>query len=332
MSLKKRIAINGFGRIGRILLRQILQKNQFDVVLINDLADIKTCVHLFQYDTGRGVYPGKLECNGNQLIVDGQKITFLQEREISRLPWNEYKVDLVVECTGVHRDRLSAEMHLAAGARHVIISAPPKDKDISTLVLGVNDKSFSVFPQIISNASCTTNCAAPLIQIIMKYFEIEQLYMSTTHSYTADQNLQDAPHKDLRRARAATQNLVPTTTGAADALFALFPQLKNKLVATSVRVPVICGSLLDLVFFVKENTKNKLELNSIFQSEAETHLKGILRYNTDPIVSSDILGDGHSAILDAELTEVSGNMIKITAWYDNEFGYASRLADLCEII
>ena len=326
-----RVAINGFGRIGRIFLRRALEKNNFDIIAINDLTDVKTLAHLFKYDSVHGRFSGTVEVSGNDLLVNGKLIRVYAEKDPAKLPWKTLNIDLVMESTGHFLDREHANLHIQAGAKKVVLSAPPKGSDIKTIVLGVNDNLLTQDDVIISNASCTTNCAAPMIRVIHKNFEIESAYITTVHSYTGDQRLHDSPHKDLRRARAAAENIVPTSTGAAKAITLTYPDLIGKIGGAGIRVPVKDGSLTDITCIINKNTTVE-EINALFKVAAADELKGILSYTEDPIVSIDIVGDPHSCIFDAQLTHVIGKMVKIVGWYDNEYGYSSRLADLIERI
>lgn len=326
-----RIAINGFGRIGRIFLRTILEKKGINVIAINDLTDVSTLAHLFKYDSVHKQFRGEVSTENNALNINGNKIKILSEKSPDQLPWKDLDIDLLLESTGLFLERQFAEKHLAAGAKKVLLSAPPKTSGIKTIVLGVNDSLLSENDTIISNASCTTNNAAPMIKILHDHFQIEQAYITTVHSYTSDQKLQDAPHKDLRRARAAALNIVPTTTGAAKAITLIFPELEGKIGGAGVRVPVPDGSLTDITCTIKKLASIE-EINNKFRLASENTLKGILKYTEEPIVSSDIVGDAHSCIFDAQLTSVIGNMVKVVGWYDNEYGYSSRLSDLIEKI
>jgi glyceraldehyde 3-phosphate dehydrogenase len=324
-----RVAINGFGRIGRMTLRVLLERPGVEVVAVNDLADTATLRHLFQYDSVHGKFAGKVEHKENALLIDGKEIRFFQERSPENLPWKDLNIDIALESTGKFRDSESAAKHLKAGAKKVIISAPAKDPEIKTLVLGVNEEIMDGSEEIISNASCTTNSLAPLVKILDRLCGIESGYITTVHSYTGDQRLHDAPHSDLRRARAAAVSIVPTTTGAAKAITKIFPHLEGHLGGAGIRVPVPDGSLTDFTCVVK-NTKTAEEINAAFKEAAAGELKGILEYTEDPIVSVDIVGNSHSCIFDAQLTSVMGNMVKVVGWYDNEIGYSNRLADLME--
>lgn len=328
-----RIAINGFGRIGRVTLRYILQHNGLDVVAVNDLTDPATLAHLFRYDSVQGRYPGKVSYGEDYLEIDGREVKVLSEPDPSKLPWKALGVDLVLESTGKFLTREAAGAHLEAGAAKVIISAPAKgeSEDVPFVVLGVNDHVIRKEDRIISNASCTTNCVAPLIKILDDRWGMEKGFITTVHSYTRDQNLMDGPHnKDLRRARAAAVSIIPTTTGAAKASTRVFPHLKHNLGGAGIRVPVPDGSLTDLTCTLRHSTSTE-EINQAFREAAEGPMKGILEYTEDPIVSVDIIGNPHSAIFDSGLTAVLGEknkLVKVVAWYDNETGYSARLVDL----
>ncbi|MDQ3141282.1 MAG: type I glyceraldehyde-3-phosphate dehydrogenase [Bacteroidota bacterium] len=326
--MKKRIAINGFGRIGRLTTRQLLKRSEIELVGINDLTDTKTLAHLFKYDTAHRTFAGDLGFDEKSISFNGHKISATSETEIKNLPWKDLGVDLVLECTGIFLSRDKTIDHINAGAKKVIISAPPKDHSVPTFVLGVNDHGITGDLDIISNASCTTNCLSVIIKVIHERFGIQFASMNTIHAYTQDQRLQDAPHKDLRRARAAAMNIVPTSTGAAKAVEVVYPEIKGRLIASSYRVPIITGSLIELVCILEKNVSVE-EINQEFHSVSLNSLKNILAYNTDEIVSSDIIGSTYSAIFDAPLTEAKDNKIKVVAWYDNESGYSARLADMC---
>lgn len=325
-----RVAINGFGRIGRVTMRALLAKKNITVVAINDLADVKTLAHLFKYDSVHRQFQGEVSALENGIRLNGQDIRVFAERDPSKLPWKELDIDVVVESTGLFRSRDTASAHLKAGAKQVVISAPAKDKDIPSIVLGVNDSDIDLNAEIISNASCTTNCAAPMVKVLEDAVHVESIFVSTIHSYTGDQRLHDSPHSDLRRARAAATSIIPTSTGAAKALGRIFPHLEGHLGGAGIRVPVINGSLTDLTCIVRTDIDEN-GVNDLFRKAAlEGPLKGILQYNEDPIVSSDIIGNPYSCVFDAELTSVIGKMVKVVGWYDNEAGYSNRLADLLE--
>ena len=322
-----RIAINGFGRIGRVTARLLLQRNDVELVAVNDLTDNHTLAHLFKYDSIHGVFAGEVGYDEDHLILGGTTIKAFAEKDPSALPWKKLGIDVVIECTGHFLTRELASLHLKAGARKVLLSAPAKDVDIKTVVLGVNDHLIDGTETIVSNASCTTNCAAPMILGVLELCGIEDGFITTVHSYTGDQRLHDAPHKDLRRARAAAVSMIPTTTGAAKAITRIFPELDGRLGGGGIRVPVPDGSITDITCRVK-NLKTEEEINAYFKGLAEGKLKGILRYTEDPIVSVDIVGDPHSCIFDALLTSVVGTSVKVMGWYDNEWGYSNRLVDL----
>lgn len=325
MEKKINIAINGFGRIGRNLFRLLHNHPLIQVSAINDLADAKTLSHLLKYDSIHGVLKEDVSYSEKEIIIAGTSVSFSSEKNIENISWNN--IDIVVECTGVYRKREQLEPHLNSGAKKVILSVPPQDDSIKMVILGVNEHILDGTETIISNASCTTNNAGPMLQIIDELCGIEQAYITTIHSYTTDQSLHDQPHRDLRRARAASQSIIPTTTGAAKALTKIFPHLATVIGGCGIRVPIPNGSLTDITF----NVKNEVSINQIneaFKYAAENKLKGILQYTEDPIVSIDIIGNTHSCILDAEMTSVIGKMVKIIGWYDNEIGYSSRIIDL----
>ncbi len=324
-----RVAINGFGRIGRMTARVLLERKSVQVVAVNDLADTATLAHLFKYDSVHGGFEGEVEVKDDLVVLNGNAVVFSKEKDPENLPWKDLKIDVVIESTGLFRTRKEASKHLAAGAKKVIISAPAKDADIKTVVLGINDSILDGTEKILSNASCTTNSLAPLVKVIDELCGIESGYITTVHSYTGDQKLHDAPHRDLRRARAAAVSIVPTTTGAAKAITKIFPHLDGKLGGAGIRVPVPDGSLTDFTCVVK-NPKSVEVINAAFKAAAERELKGILAYTEDPIVSIDIVGNRHSSIFDAQLTSVIGNMVKVVGWYDNEIGYSNRLGDLVD--
>ncbi len=324
-----KLGINGFGRIGRLVLRAILERgiDTFDVVAVNDLTDAKTLAHLFKYDSVHGVYPGNVGVDGNNLVIGGDTFKVFSERDPSNLPWGELGCDVVVESTGFFRTREKAALHLQAGAKKVIISAPAKSPVDATIVLGVNDGDLTGDEEIISNASCTTNCLAPMVKVLDDAFGVKGGFMTTVHAYTSDQRMQDAPHSDLRRARAAAYSIVPTTTGAAKAVGLVLPHLQGKLDGMALRVPIPDGSLTDLTAELATETTAE-EINARFREAAEGDLKGILEYCEDPIVSIDIVHNPHSTIFDSLSTMVKGNMVKILGWYDNEWGYANRTIDI----
>ncbi|MEH6407538.1 MAG: type I glyceraldehyde-3-phosphate dehydrogenase [Leeuwenhoekiella sp.] len=331
---KIKIGINGFGRIGRRLLRLLEDHPTIEVCAINDIADGYTLSHLFKYDSIHGIFKGSVEFveykeikSKNFLIINGKSIELFNQKKISKIPWNSYEIDVVVECSGKFKERSSLEEHLKAGAKKVILSVPSDDDSIKTVVLGVNEHILTGEEKIISNASCTTNNAAPMIKIVKDLCGVKQAYITTVHSYTTDQSLHDQPHHDLRRARAAGQSIVPTTTGAAKALTKIFPDLANVIGGCGIRVPVANGSLTDVTLNVERDTTIE-EVNNAFKNAAFSSLKGILEYTEVPLVSIDIVGNPHSCILDSQMTSVIGNLVKLIGWYDNESGYSSRLIDL----
>ena len=326
----KRIAINGFGRIGRLAFRQLQGRENVQVVAINDLTDVDTLAHLLKYDSIHGRFDGSVAVEGGNLVVNGNVVSITAERNPSDLPWGANQIDVVIESTGVFADAEKASAHLTAGAKKVVISAPAKG-DLKTVVLGVNDEIITADDHIISNASCTTNCLAPMAKVLDDHFGIESGFITTVHAYTADQRLQDAPHKDLRRARAAALSMIPTSTGAAKAVGLVLPQLAGRLDGLAVRVPTPTGSVTDLTCVVRKETTAE-EVNAAMKAAAEGPMKGILEFTTDPIVSVDIVGNTHSCIFDSELTKVSGTLVKVFGWYDNEAGYATRVADLVQRI
>jgi glyceraldehyde 3-phosphate dehydrogenase len=324
-----KVAINGFGRIGRVSLRVIFERNDIEVVAINDLADARTLAHLLKYDSVHRRFPGEVIVDGNSIIVNGKSIPVTAEKDPSKLNWGKFETDIVIESTGRFLDIPSATMHLKAGAKKVLLSAPPDGNDIKSIVMGVNDSILTKDDLIISNASCTTNCAAPMIKVLDDNWGIADGYITTIHSYTGDQRLHDSPHKDLRRARAAAVSMVPTSTGAAKAITKIFPHLDGKLGGCGIRVPVPDGSLTDITC-VLTKLASVQEINAAFKKASEGALKGVLEYTEDPIVSIDCVGNPHSCIYDAEFTSVVGNMVKLMGWYDNEMGYSSRLVDLIQ--
>jgi len=331
---KIKVAINGFGRIGRITFRALLEKKNIQVVAINDLTDSATLAHLLKYDSVHGNFPGVITSGTDFLMVKGKKVRVFSQPEPGQIDWGKLGIDVVIESTGKFTDKASAMKHVEAGARKVIISAPAKTDhdDVKYVVLGINDHIIEKDDVIISNASCTTNCVAPMIKVLDDLWGVEKGFITTVHSYTRDQNLIDAPHTDLRRARSAAYSIIPTTTGAAKAATKIFPHLKKNLGGAGIRVPVPDGSLTDLTCTLKHSTSIE-EINAAFKEATNGYLKGIMEYTEDPIVSIDIVGNPHSAIFDAGLTAVLGDknkLVKIVAWYDNECGYAHRLADLVE--
>ena len=323
-----KVAINGFGRIGRLTFKDLLKNDNIDVVAINDLTDPVTLAHLLKYDSVHGRFDGTIEVNNDTFIVNGKEIRILAERDPANLPWKDMGVDIVLESTGLFRDQAGAGKHIEAGAKKVIISAPASG-DIPTIVLGVNDDILTGEETIISNASCTTNCLAPMAKVLDDNFGIEKGYITTIHAYTADQRLQDSPHSDLRRARAAACSIVPTSTGAAKAVGLVLPHLAGKLDGLAMRVPIPDGSLTDLVCILKTETTAE-EINRAMKEASEGSMKGILEYTEDPIVSIDIVGNPHSNIFDSALTSANGKLVKVIGWYDNEAGYSARTADLID--
>lgn len=322
---KLKIAINGFGRIGRCFFRIAHTQSNLEIVAINDLTDAKTLAHLLKYDSVHRGFKGEISHDEHNLIVNGKKIKIVAEKDPANLPWKEMGIDYVIESTGHFLTTESAGSHIKAGAKKVIISAPAKD-ETKTIVLGCNDGILNKNDIIISNASCTTNCAAPMLKVL-EQFNIEEAYISTVHSYTGDQRLHDAPHKDLRRSRAAAMSIIPTTTGAAKAITKIFPELAGKIGGCGMRVPVPDGSLTDITCVLTKIPTVK-EINDAYKLASETHLKNILQYTTDPIVSVDVIGNPYSVVFDSEFTSIVGNLVKIIGWYDNEWGYSSRLVDL----
>ncbi len=327
-----KVGINGFGRIGRNVFRVIAEREGIDVVAINDLADARTLSLLLKYDSVHGRFDGDIEVKEDAIIVKGKEVKLTKERDPAGLPWKELGVDIAIESTGIFTTKADCAKHLEAGAKKVILSAPSKDPLDATIVMGINENDLRPEHKIVSNASCTTNCLAPLVKVINDNFQIEKGLITTIHAYTNDQNIADMMHKDLRRARAAAINIIPTTTGAAKAIGEVIPELKGKLDGMAMRVPVANGSVTDLVVSVKKSTGAE-EVNSALKAAADNELKGILEYCEDPIVSSDIIDNGHSCILDAMSTSViDGNLIKVIGWYDNEWGYSNRMVDLVELI
>ncbi|MDJ0350830.1 type I glyceraldehyde-3-phosphate dehydrogenase [Cryobacterium sp. PH29-G1] len=331
MSVK--IGINGFGRIGRNYFRAALAKgSDIEIVAVNDLSDPASLAHLLKYDSVGGRLDATVEVDGDNIIVNGKPIKVLAERDPANLPWGALGVEIVIESTGRFTKAVDAQKHIDAGAKKVIVSAPATGADVATLVLGVNEDTYdAAVHNIISNASCTTNCLAPLVKVFLDNFGIERGLMTTIHAYTADQNLQDGPHSDLRRARAAALNIIPTSTGAAKALGLVIPESVGKLDGYALRVPVPTGSITDLTITASRAVTVE-EVNAAYKAAAEGPLKGILSYTEDPIVSSDIVGDPHSSIFDAGLTKVIGDQVKVASWYDNEWGYSNRLVDLTEFV
>lgn len=328
----KIVGVNGFGRIGRYFTKIALQQNEIDVALVNDLADIKTLAHLFKYDSVHGINPMKFVVENNSFVFEnGKKIVFSQEKDPSLIPWDKHNVSIVIESTGFFRGIDTAGKHLNGSVKKVIISAVPSDEGIKTIVMGINNSILDGTEKIISNASCTTNNVAPLIAVMKSICKIENAFITTVHSYTSDQRLHDSPHKDLRRARAAAESIIPTSTGAAKAITKIFPEFEGKMGGAAFRVPVKDGSLSDITMTIN-GTITIDEINKAMKKAAEGELKGILEYTEDPIVSIDIIGNPASCIYDADLTSIVGNMVKIVGWYDNEAGYSNRLVDLVKFI
>ena len=320
-----KVGINGFGRIGRLVFRRCLELGGYDFVGINDLTDSKTLGHLLKYDSVHGRFNGNVKVDGNELIVNGDRIKITAEKDPSKLNWKD--VDVVIESTGVFRDKESCMNHVKAGAKKVILTVPPKGDVDGMIVLGVNEDAITGKEQILSNASCTTNCLAPMVKVLNDTFGVERGVMTTVHSYTNDQRLLDLPHKDLRRARSAALSIIPTTTGAAKAIGKVIPELKGKLDGISLRVPTPDGSITDFVAVVKKEATVE-RVNEAFKKAAGSSLKGIMEYTEDPIVSADIVGNNHSVIFDSLSTMVIGNLVKVVGWYDNEYGYSCRVVDL----
>ncbi len=334
---KIRVAINGFGRIGRNYLRSALADKEFfkgfEIVAVNDITDAKTLAFLLKYDSVQGVLPNKVKAVGSDIVIDGgMRIKVLSEKDPAKYPWKELGVEIVVESTGLYTEKEKAMAHIAAGARKVLISAPAKGQD-ATIVLGVNEEEYDPGKHnVVSMASCTTNCLAPVVKVLNERIGIEKGFMTTTHAYTNDQRILDLPHKDLRRARAAALSIIPTTTGAASAVAEVIPDLKGKLDGLSLRVPVPDGSMNDFVCVVKRQTSAE-EVNGLLKEAAEGAMKGVLEYTEEPIVSSDVIGNSHSSVVDGLSTKVlSGNLVKVLAWYDNEWGYSCRLLDLTKLV
>ena len=327
----KNIAINGFGRIGRLVFRGFLNNKEYKIIAINDLMDTKSLAYLLKHDSVYGILKNKVEAKEGAIIVDGTEIKVFSERDPENLPWKELDVSVVVESTGIFRSKEGAAKHLTAGAKKVIISAPAKGEVDATIILGVNENILKPEHKIVSNASCTTNCLAPVMKVITDNFTVESVLMTTIHSYTMDQRLLDYPHSDLRRARAAAINIIPTTTGAATATAKVIPELKGKIDGMAVRVPTPTGSLVDVSIILDRKT-TKEEINKLMKDASESRMKGILEYVEGPIVSTDIVGNPASSIFDADVTMVNGNFIKVLSWYDNEAGYANRVIDLVQYI
>ncbi len=325
------IGINGFGRIGRLVFRRLMQTGGFDVAAINDITDAQTLAYLLKYDSIHGKYKGDVRAEGDCIVVDGKKFRVLAEKDPAKLPWKELGVEVVIEGTGIFTSREKLNLHIQAGARKVLLTAPAKDEIDATVVLGVNDHILTGKEQFVSNASCTTNCLAPMVHVLHKSFGVESGFMTTVHSYTNDQRLLDLPHKDLRRARAAALSIIPTTTGAARTVGKVIPELKGKLDGHSLRVPTPDASITDFVCTLKKPV-TKEEVNAALKHACETSMKGIMQYTEDEIVSADIIGNEHSCIVDAKLTMAYGNTVKVFGWYDNEWGFSCRVVDLLKKI
>jgi glyceraldehyde 3-phosphate dehydrogenase len=322
-----KVGINGFGRIGRYFTRIAFSNPEIEIVAINDLADAATLAHLFKYDSVHGQFKGTVQHDSNTLVINQKTVQMFQERNPADIPWGSLDIDIVIESTGIFRTANLASAHLSAGAKKVILSAPPKDDTVPSVVIGVNDDILIGSEKIISNASCTTNSAAPLVKVMKTLGKIESCFITTVHSYTSDQRLHDAPHTDLRRARAAAESIVPTTTGAAKAITKIFPELMGSMGGCGIRVPVPDGSLTDMTFIMDKNLTVEA-VNDAFRKASESDLKGLLYFMEDPIVSRDIIGSPYSSTFDMQLTSVIGRMVKVVAWYDNEAGYSNRLVDL----
>ena len=330
------VAINGFGRIGRMVFKAGFDDPDINFVIVNDLTDTKTLAHLTKYDSVHGIFPGKIDFTDDSIIVDGKEVKVVSEKDPTKLPWKKFKVDVVIESTGRFTKKKDALLHIKAGAKKIIISAPCKcdedEKPVKTIVKGVNEELLTKEDIIVSNASCTTNCLAPMVKVLEDNFGIEKGFMTTIHAYTADQRTVDGPHKDLRRARSAAVSIIPTTTGAAKAIGSVIPSLKGKLDGFAARVPVPDGSLTDLTVVLKKDA-TKEQINSLFKNVSQHHMKGVLEYSEEPLVSADIISNPHSCILDAQMTKViDKKLVKIVGWYDNEWGYSNRMIDLLKIM
>ena len=324
---KVKVAINGFGRIGRVFTRSVLENKQIEIVAINDLVDTKMLSHLLKYDTVHRKLDFDVNFTESSISINNKTIQVFNKRNPEELPWDKLDIDIVIESTGFFRSKENASKHLKAGAKKVVISAPSTDSDVKTIVIGINDGILQSSDTIVSNASCTTNCAAPMVKLVNDICGINEGFLTTTHAYTGDQNIHDAPHKDLRRSRAAAQNIIPTTTGAAKAIGKIFPDLEGKIEGIGIRVPVIDGSMTDLICRV-DNPISSDDIRTAFKNLANDKLKGVLSYTEDPIVSVDIIGNPNSCIIDGLLITVIGNLVRVVGWYDNEVGYSNRLVDL----
>jgi glyceraldehyde 3-phosphate dehydrogenase len=325
------VGINGFGRIGRLVFRQALKNKNINIVAVNDLTDATTLAYLLKYDSNHGKFDGTVEVDGTDLVVNGQKLKVTAEKDPTNLPWKALGATIVVESTGRFTKRADAAKHIAAGAKKVIISAPASDTVDATTVIGVNDNKLTGKEEVLSNASCTTNCLAPMVKVLQDKFGIQKGFMTTVHAYTNDQSILDQPHKDLRRARAAAVSIIPTSTGAAKALGLVIPEVAGKLDGFAMRVPVPDGSITDFTAILNKDV-TKDELNAAFKEAASGAMKNILEYCSDPIVSHDVIGNSHSCIFDSKLTMAAGNFVKVVGWYDNEFGYSNRTVDLISLI
>ena len=325
------IGINGFGRIGRLVFRRLMQQGGFNVVAINDITDAATLAYLLKYDSVHGKYKGDVKADGDAIVVDGKRFKIMAEKDPAKLPWKELGVELVIEGTGIFTSREKLGLHIQAGAKKVLLTAPAKDEIDATVVLGVNDSVLTGKEQFVSNASCTTNCLAPMVKVLHQTFGVDHGFMTTIHSYTNDQRLLDLPHKDLRRARAAALSIIPTTTGAARTVGKVIPELKGKLDGFSLRVPTPDASITDLVAILKKPA-TKEQVNEAMKSAAATSMKGILQYSEDELVSADIIGNDHSCIFDSKLTMALGSTVKVFGWYDNEWGFSCRVVDLLKKI
>lgn len=329
---KIRVAINGFGRIGRITLREMMKNDNLDIVAINDLTSPDVLAYLLKYDSNHGRFPYSVEVDGNDLIINGnERLTVYSERDPEALPWGELNIDVVLESTGVFRKRDQIQRHINAGAKRVVLSAPAKSGDVKTLVRGVNDHDLTPEDVIVSNASCTTNCLAPVAKVLLDTFGIESGLMTTVHAYTNDQRILDAPHKDLRRGRNAASSIIPTSTGAAKAVGLVIPELEGKMDGMAMRVPVPTGSIVDTIFTLSREVTME-EVNKAVKEASETSMKGIIEYTEDAIVSVDIVSSPYSCIYDSEMTKVMGNKVKVLTWYDNEYGYSARTAEIIEMV
>lgn len=326
-----RVAVNGFGRIGRYFTRMAISQPEIEIVAINDLTDNTTLAHLFKYDSVHRAFDGTVVANEDSMTINGHEIKMFAKKDPATLPWGELNIDVVLESTGIFRTEDLASKHLNAGAKKVVLSAPPKAGNIKSVVLGVNEDILDGSERIVSNASCTTNCAAPLVKVMKSLGTIKSAYITTVHAYTSDQRLHDAPHSDLRRARAAAESIVPTTTGAAKAITKIFPELDGHMGGCGIRVPVPDGSLTDMTF-IMDHTLTIEEINAAYLKASQNDLKGIMEYIEDPIVSSDVIGNPYSSIFDSKLTSIIGSMVKVVSWYDNEAGYSNRLVDLIKKI